>query len=222
MRIIGLTGKARSGKDTSCGFIQTWGERQGFEVARDAFARKLKESVAACFGISAERAVQWCDWLKHDVFIDVREGPTSEQARRGGEGIVRETITGREFLQRYGTEAHRELFDPEFWVNALLDDALPHGPDDPLVNTVVVISDVRFENEARAIHNAGGEVWEVVRDDNPDALDGDLAAHVSESGVPHDLIDRVILNNGDLDHLEREVGIACVETQQGARAEALR
>jgi hypothetical protein len=208
VRVIGLTGKAHAGKDTSCGLIQAWGERQGIEVIRAAFADKLKESAAACFGIPADRAVAWCDWLKHDVFIDVREAPDAAAARRGGEGVVRETITGREFLQRYGTEAHRDIFGVDFWVDALLV-RREARPDD--FGKLLVISDVRFENEARAIHNVGGEVWEVVRDDNPDVLAQDLAAHASESGIPDYLIHRTILNNGDLDHLERKVGIACVE-----------
>lgn len=207
MRVIGLTGKARAGKDTACGFIKDWGETAGFPVERAAFADKLKVSAARALGFEGDTAqcVAFCNELKQtgmDIQI-IRRGPDGAELER--------CLSGREFLQRYGTEAHRDVFDQEFWVSALLDDALPQGPDDPKFGTLLVISDVRFENEARAIRNAGGEVWEVVRDDNPDALAGGPEAHSSEAGVPEELIDRTIVNDHDLAYFEREVRLACVE-----------
>ena len=207
MRMIGLTGKARAGKDTVGGLIATWGERQGFKVERDAFANKLKVSAARSLGFKgdAEECVKFCDELK-------QSGMDIQLIRRGPDGAELEaSLSGRKFLQLYGTEAHRDVFDPEFWVDALLDEVLPHGPDDPRFGTILVISDVRFENEARAIHNCEGEIWEVVRDENPDALQNDLNAHVSEVGIPEDLIDFTIHNSSDLEHLDREVGLACLE-----------
>jgi hypothetical protein len=211
MRVIGLTGKARAGKDTACGFIKGWGETAGVEVERAAFADKLKVSAARALGFEGDTAqcVAFCNELK-------QEGMDIQIIRRGPDGAELEAgLSGRRFLQLYGTEAHRGVFGDEFWVEALLDDALPHGPDDPRFGTVLVVSDVRFENEARAIHNCGGEVWEVVREKNPDALSGGLEAHSSEVGVPADLIDRIIINDHDLAYFEREIRLACVEAGIG-------
>lgn len=204
MRVIGLTGKARAGKDTACGFIKSWGFEHNVEVERAAFADKLKVSAARALGFEGDTAqcVAFCNALK-------REGSAITVWEPGGGELL--NLSGRRFLQLYGTEAHRGVFGEEFWVDALLDDALPHGPDDPRFGTLLIVSDVRFENEARAIHNSGGEVWEVVREGNPDALAEELGAHVSEVGVPDDLIDRTIINDHDLAYFEREVRLACVE-----------
>lgn len=228
MRVIGLTGKARAGKDTACGFIKGWGETAGVEVERAAFADKLKVSAARALGFQGAsrlgspeetaECVAFCNALKHeDVTIRAERfypgntGPDPEPPTY--EPLAE--LSGRAFLQFYGTEAHRGVFGEEFWVEALLDDALPHGPDDPRFGTVLVVSDVRFENEARAIHNCGGEVWEVVREKNLDALSGGLEAHSSEVGVPADLIDRIIINDHDLAYFEREIRLACVEAGIG-------
>jgi hypothetical protein len=75
----------------------------------------------------------------------------------------------------------------------------------------VVVTDARFENEAKAIRDRGGEVWEIVRAEHGDEL-GAEALHTSEAGLPDGLIDRTIVNDHDLEFLEREVQIACVET----------
>lgn len=206
MRLIGLTGKARAGKDTTGHFIQVWGDRQGFTVERHSFAAKLKVSAARALGFkgSAEECIAFCEELKGGMYIDLM--------RRDREGLDEREVRldGREFLQLYGTEAHRGVFGSDFWVEALL------APLDDRVRAleapqVCVITDARFPNEAEAIRDRGGEIWEVVREDNPDGLTGGLEAHVSEVGLPEELVDRIILNNGDLTALEREVGIACLE-----------
>jgi hypothetical protein len=206
MRLIGLSGAARAGKDTAGGFIQVWGDRQGFSVEKHSFAAKLKISAARALGFPGDDAacIAFCDELKSGMYIDVM--------RRDREGLDEREVRlpGRQFLQLYGTEAHRGVFGSDFWVEALLAplDARVREFSDP---SIVVITDARFPNEAEAIRARGGEIWEVVREDNPDALTGGLEAHVSEVGLPETLIDRTIVNDGDLAALEREVGIACVE-----------
>jgi hypothetical protein len=204
MRLIGLSGAARAGKDTTGHFIQVWGDRQGFTVERHSFAAKLKVSAARALGQAEldddSEAIAFCEYLKRGGVIAIYDEDGSELR----------TISGREFLQLYGTEAHRDVFGSDFWVEALL------APLDARVRelsapSIAVITDARFPNEAEAIRARGGEIWEVVREDNPDALTGGLEAHVSEVGLPETLIDRTIVNDGDLAALEREVGIACVE-----------
>jgi hypothetical protein len=209
MKLVGLTGEARAGKDTVGQMIRVWGDRQGFSVERESFARKLKVSAMRALGFIGSDAalLGLCERLKHDASINVEFAPSAGGTVPPGE----HRISGRQFLQLYGTEAHREVFGKDFWVRALLDDFLPHGPDDPRWSNVLVITDVRFENEADAIRAYGGEVWEVVRDHNPDRLDGALQTHASESGLPSELVDHIIDNSGSLEDLERQVGIACLE-----------
>lgn len=203
MKLIGLTGKARAGKDTTAQFIGAWAAEQGWSWERVAFADPLKRSAAAALGAPGD-AIEACNQLKQDGWFVTVEGPSL----RGDVTVAKQRITGREFLQRYGTEAHRDIFGPEFWVEAT---ERRLGRMAGAVN-IAVVTDVRFPNEAEMIRRHEGEVWQVVREENPDALSGGLEAHASEAGVPERLIDRVIINDHGLDHLEREVRLACLES----------
>jgi hypothetical protein len=73
----------------------------------------------------------------------------------------------------------------------------------------VVITDVRFDNEAQAIVDAGGEVWRVVRP-GWRCLDDAAASHSSEAGVSDHLIARTIDNSGSLDDLRTQLTAATI------------
>lgn len=186
IRVVGLTGYARSGKNTVAGLIAKMSPES--RVREIAFADAIKVSAARALGVpfhgdqvGTAAVREWADRFKADHVIEVIES---------GETVHR--ITGREFLQRYGTEAHRELFDDDFWVNVV--DLNPPDID------LLLVTDVRFPNEAHHIHEAGGEVWKVVRSDALPAND-----HASERPLPDELVDRTVSNEGDLDDLEAEV-----------------
>ena len=76
-----------------------------------------------------------------------------------------EQLTPRYVLQTLGTEFGRSLY-PDAWIDYGLKcahDLLSKGIG------IVVITDVRFLNEARDIREAGGEVWNIVRSDDKGA-----------------------------------------------------
>lgn len=85
--------------------------------------------------------------------------------------------------------------DPDFWVK--LADQQYQQSIKPMV-----ISDVRFENEANWIRQQGGVVFHVNR---PVRTEIDNANHKSEAGLRVEGFDFVINNNGSLDHLKRQV-----------------
>lgn len=67
----------------------------------------------------------------------------------------------------------------------------------------VVVPDVRYDNEARAIRKAGGKIWLVSR---PGAgLKGDAAKHASEVGVGKENIDFCIKNNRGFGWLHQQI-----------------
>lgn len=186
MRVIGLTGPARAGKDTIAQFIA---EAYEGEVKRQGFADKLKLSAARVFDphVDQDEALVFCNTIKqpgHEIIVDFPGGDHNAQSF---------SISGREFLQHYGTEAHREVFGEHFWLDAVL----PPNRDDC---DLLVIPDVRFENEAARVRNQGGEVWEVSR---PDAEA--VEAHASEAGIGGTYIDRFIKNDGSLEDLRENV-----------------
>ena len=104
----------------------------------------------------------------------------------------------RELLQTLGTEWGRESVHPEIWVRT----AMRRAAACPLA----VITDCRFTNEAQAVRKAGGVVWQVRR--HTAGLGGQAGRHSSEAGIPEELIDLRIENNGTLRDLEAAVEAA--------------
>lgn len=172
--LIGLTGRAQSGKDTVYQELSVlYGPVRNVE--RRAFADRLYESAAQALGVAASDLREWK--LDDRVSLEVVDRDPGVSFARVGH-LVRLTV--REYLQRYGTEAHRDVFGEGFWVDAL---DLTHGDHD-----LVVVTDVRFPNEAEAIRAHGGHVVRVV---GPPTVDDD---HPSEAPIEDHLVDHVLDN----------------------------
>lgn len=92
-----------------------------------------------------------------------------------------EGITPRVLCQTLGTEWGRLLIDPDIWVKAAMREAEYFLHTD----SKVIFDDVRFANEAVAIRNAGGKVYQVNRRNFEISTDN----HISELGIPDELID---------------------------------
>lgn len=159
--LIGLYGKARSGKTTVAKFLKDYYSFEEF-----SFAQPLKHLVRELFDMSPEQLES--DELKEK--IDLRYG-----------------MSPRKLLQYLGTNVFRELY-PDIWVDYAIRRykkimAYPHA-DDMKYSPAIVISDVRFKNEKRAIEINNGVVWKIVREDHAGASSG-IKGHPSE----HDLDD---------------------------------
>jgi hypothetical protein len=72
----------------------------------------------------------------------------------------------------------------------------------PQIDTrsIVVIKDIRYENEAEFIRNHGGKIWHLFRDHATK-----VNAHSSEIGINKRPEDLIIINNGTLDQLSNSV-----------------
>lgn len=148
--IIGITGFIGSGKDTVANYLVA---KYGY--TRDSFAGTLKDAVAQVFGWDRE----------------LLEGLTPE-AREWREKIDpwwanrlnMPSLTPRWVLQYWGTEVCRQGFHDDIWI-ASLENRLRKTVND------IVISDVRFPNEIKAIRNAGGIVVWVQRGNLPEWYD---------------------------------------------------
>lgn len=193
MILLGLHGRKRAGKDTLAAAIIRAGEGRGLKVVRRGFADLLKSSAAAAIGFEGtlEQRVAWMDQLKEDGEFIVSFGPPSDLKRR-----VTLRFTGREFLQWYGTEAHRDVFGDDFWIDALM------PPDDWARNfdgaDIGVVTDVRFSNEANRVNFYGETI--LVRRPALEAAATD--AHVSEVPLPDGMIDFTVINDQGVENLE--------------------
>lgn len=176
MKLIGIVGRHRAGKDTAgCALIQ-----EGY--ARVAFA----------------------DTLKGMMVIMLRSaGLNNDDVHRMIEGDQKETPlavlcgkSARFAMQTLGTEWGRKLIGSDIWIQIALSRAakLP----------ATVITDVRFANEAAAIKRAGGTTIRVVRSHQPLFSDG-ADGHVSEAGTDLIETDFIVVNNSTIEALQKKV-----------------
>lgn len=168
--LIGLNGRKQAGKDTVYARARhLMGDR--LPVERASFADLLYRSAAASLGVTEG----FLQTFKSEPLarIQVILPPPN--------GVLRSELSVREYLQRYGTEAHREVFGEDFWVDAV---DLEHD------GRILFVTDVRFPNEAKAIRRAGGVVVEVIGPEGRVTDDG----HASEAPLPDDLIFHTIPN----------------------------
>lgn len=202
--LVGLIGKKRVGKDT---FAAVLVEEFGF--ARVAFADPLKEMALTidpviAYGKRAEDGT-WTEPYR-----------LSESVEEHGWEMTKDMWPEpRIILQRLGDGVRQ--FDPEFWVRAGMDAAesqregyslhpvirqalVDSGNDAPADRDPrpVVITDVRYPNEADAIREAGGTLVRIVR---PGVDDGDT--HASETALDgYNIGDGwVVRNDADLARL---------------------
>jgi len=134
--VLGLTGWARSGKDS---IAQEFVQNNEFE--RIGFADALKKVLYAINPIIQEDT--GFDFGRLQYLVD-EEG--WEEAK---------SITDvRELLQRIGTEGGRQVLGEDVWVKTLF-----NSP----TSARIVIPDVRFANEALEIQRRGGKVIRVIR-----------------------------------------------------------
>jgi hypothetical protein len=134
--IVGLSGYARSGKNTVGDVLVN-----RFGYTQKAFADPLRQAV-----LNLNPIVHEAHGMGAMRVADV----VSEFGWDRAKEIYPEV---RVLLQRMGTEVGRKLFGEDFWVLAAFKDVCPKA----------VFTDVRFPNEANAIKLLGGTVWRIER-----------------------------------------------------------
>lgn len=165
--IIGLIGRARAGKDTAAARLTS---AHGF--TRFAFADALKRLALEVDPIVIPIDTVWGSARLREVV-----------ERAGWEG-AKEYREVRRTLQALGV-AVRSL-DEDFWVRRVTTEISFSGKP-------AVVTDVRFENEARAILAAGGRLVRVVR---PGQDESDT--HISETALVDFPTHAELLNDCDV------------------------
>lgn len=96
----------------------------------------------------------------------------------------------RTALQRLGTECVRNLVGPQVWVKSM----------QLRWSGKLVITDVRFPDEAELVRSAGGQLWRI---DRPGLLP---STHPSETALlDYQEWDRVLRNDSTIDALDKQV-----------------
>lgn len=134
--IIGLTGYARSGKDTVAAILN---DLAGYE--RRAFADPLKKIALACDPLIPTTAADHVRLSHYVAALGWEDAKANPEVRR--------------FLQALGTEGVRENLGDDAWIRAWELTLTP--------GRRYAVTDVRFPNEAHAIKATGGVVWRIYR-----------------------------------------------------------
>lgn len=176
--IIGVCGHARNGKD-SIGDIFV----SDFNFEKRSFAKPLKDACKVIF--------DWTDEHVNGKLKDV------EDTRYGITPRLAMQLIGTEFGQTCLCEhslSFAKTTGRSLWVKRCLVDTKGKN---------IVITDVRFLHEARAIREAGGKVIRVIRP----GFEGH-STHASETEMSEIAVDEQIINDGPIDSLREKVHTA--------------
>lgn len=175
--LIGLTGKARSGKDTVGDFIKGDMSARGYDtVLHYSFAAPLKQGLQTMFG-----------WTEDHTDGDLKEAVDEHLG-----------VTPRFAMQSLGTDWARNMINQNTWViiaKKRISEAWRRGEH-------VLITDVRFDNEAQAIRELGGVVIHIER---PGQEEIQSNQHASEAGVTYKVGDLMLINDKGLKDLQAKV-----------------
>ena len=215
--IIGITGQMGSGKSTAASYLK---EKYGY--TEYAFANPLKD-IAVVMGFNVDQV-----YGTQDQKLEIN--------KMWG-------VSGREFLQKFGTDICRDTLPSLFPNNDFGQNTIwiklfeKYCVDNPGVN--IVVSDVRFPDEARFITSAGGSIIRIDRTVGPtgsstiakrikhtDELDKacdapelkihrkpmtGILAHKSETPIPECYVSYVIKNNYSIKNLHDDIDEALKE-----------
>jgi len=183
--VLGITGRKRHGKDTAARTVAEVCRGRGRQVAVLAFGRALKTLVVSGLGLpghyvgddeelkNSEDPVRLAPLSNLIIRLDqyLKSYGLPELTDREVLAIMLKTFAPmkevyRFLLQYVGTDVIRQR-DPDHWVKRLEEEArglLDQGYS-------IIVSDVRFPNEADLVRRLGGQILKVVRpgsqDDDP-------------------------------------------------------
>lgn len=219
--LIGITGQKYAGKDTTGNYIS---ELTDYPLY--SFAKPLKEFCKVYFNMSEEELngslketqrefniKSWknllvstlnfyfpnflesnypdnnegaCDYFYRKVFLPYLLSENYEFQ------TAKLIISPREIMQRVGTNFFRNI-ESNFWLNQA---ELVLAKTESLI-----ITDVRFDNEAQWVRDKKGIIVNIIRDS--DRTD----YHVSETGISREYIDLNLENNGTIEELKNGIEV---------------
>jgi hypothetical protein len=197
--VIGVSGKARSGKDTFSEMLAKELNKEAYPpYVMMAFAHELKTRCQAAFDLSYEQL--WGNEKEEPDkrYIKIAKDPRSFEEKTKELGVIPGLPidiywTAREIMQEYG--AFYRSIDSQFWIKNLFRVAEQKEYKN------VIITDVRYLNEADYILEHGGAVIRVERENKDDVHGMQHPSEVELDGYKKFTF--TVLNNSTLEVLER-------------------
>ncbi|MGN8004145.1 hypothetical protein ACTJKQ_13235 [Acidovorax sp. 22279] len=200
--VIGLTGPMGSGKDTVADLLTTHcgAHKMAFADALRAeiveayciehvylTRRETKEHPLSALALSRCLDKAFVDrmFIQHRLFDN-------------GQAALDAPRSPRQIMQWWGTE-YRRAAQPGYWVSKAAQHI--HWRHKAMGDRLIVITDVRFEDEANLVRGLGGQIWQIKRP----GCDVPASAHVSEVTGEAFTPNLVINNCHDMRHLQQLV-----------------
>ena len=215
IKIIGIGGFARSGKDTACEFIKDELRELAIPSFRYALADPIKKQVNEIFlwdrrhGYGELKEVYFELMMDHRVVKDVIDKSFGDRVEDVDDlfhkfhnilydngcieytmpftGLTKVKVSPRKMYQLWGTEFARENISDSIWFDVAEEELQSNK------GSVMIIPDVRFVNEAEWIKSNPNAI--LVGVDRPDNSDSIGVTHASEKDIP------IVLEMSDL-HVE--------------------
>ncbi len=169
MKIIAFTGEIGNGKSTAAERLSSF--YLPAEVRELGFADPLKRACLAVFGGE----------LKNYYGTQAEK---AEPTKFWEEALGPNYSTYRKIMQTFGTEVMRNHVDKNIWIHSMgrsLERAREEGKE------LVIITDLRYDNEATFVRQQGGAIIECINLSLPTKVETDT--HSSEQGILPELID---------------------------------
>lgn len=166
IRIIAFTGKRGNGKSTASNKVREVLEGQNLTVVRINFKDGLVSTMREKLSGTLEETAKMYNMTVNQLFDD--KPPIM-----------------RKLMQEIGTEVYRAI-DNDYWVNQWK--IMVEGMKD---DVVVIVDDVRFQNEFDAVKSLGGTVTRIVATNKEKVVD----EHQSEKEQDSFKVDTIIRAN---------------------------
>lgn len=169
--IIGLTGKARSGKGEIASHLALC-----HKFHEDSFAAPIRRFMMDILNIQSMNEYHALKEVPNPIF--------------GGKTL-------REALQTCGTEWGRNMIYEEMWI-----ESLKKRVSNSSKHSNIVISDIRFNNEAQAVLDLGGKIVQVIR---PSVSINYGRNHESEDVIDPEFVSHIITNKHSIECLHNQI-----------------
>jgi dephospho-CoA kinase len=210
IKLIGLSGKMGTGKDTVCRIIQ-WLDNKtlqeqfrgpieyvDFCEGRGGFLNMTSEDTTNAIYYNCKFATKIKEVVSILIGCKVKDLENQEfKSSKLPEcwNIDGKSITVREFMQKVGTDALRDRVHPRIWINALYSNFKK--------NRKYIITDVRIREEAESVLERNGLL---IRINKKKLNKNKYSKHITETDLDdYNKFDYVINNDGSIEDLVEEL-----------------
>lgn len=182
-KILGFIGKAGSGKDTCYELLRDIGFEKDLVVTRVSNAQLLKDICHMVFGTALH--------TPRTMFFG-----TQKEKNAVHSPLLHGGWTGRKIMQHIGF-SFRQI-RPDIWAQAMIAEATASIAD------IVVITDIRYTNEAEVVKEAGGMLIRLTRKWDDTDNEG-FIGHASETEMKDIDVDVILDNDKPLTEVRKKL-----------------